>query len=72
MEERLHVGVVVHLTGTVHALHDAVAAQRRLVVEGAVLGEFNPSSQHVLIGGVDELEEVEVRSIAAREAPIAG
>jgi putative transposase len=35
-------------------------------------GEFNPSSQHVLIGGVDELEEVEVGSIAACEAPFAG
>jgi hypothetical protein len=35
-------------------------------------GEFNPSSQHFLIGGVDELQEVEVRSIAACEAPLAG
>ena len=34
-------------------------------------GEFNLSSQHFLIGGVYELEEVEVRSIAACEAPLA-
>ena len=34
-------------------------------------GGFNPSSQHVLTGGVDELEEVEVGSIAAREAALA-
>ena len=35
-------------------------------------GEFNPSSQHVLIGGVDELQEVEVGSVTTREAPLAG
>ena len=35
-------------------------------------GEFNPSSQHVPIGGVDdESEEVEGGSIAAREAALA-
>ena len=35
------------------------------------LGKFNPSSQHVLIGDVDELEKVEVRSIAPGEALLA-
>jgi hypothetical protein len=35
-------------------------------------GEFNLSSQHVLIGGVDdESEEVEGKPIAAREAALA-
>jgi hypothetical protein len=33
--------------------------------------EFNPSSQHILTGGVDELEELEVGSIAPREAALA-
>jgi hypothetical protein len=42
------------------------------VVAGAHhLGEFNQSSQHILIGGVSEDEEVEVGSIAACEAAFA-
>jgi hypothetical protein len=35
------------------------------------LGEFNLSSQHVLIGGVDESEKAEVGSVTTREAAIA-
>ena len=47
----------------------ALAARRRLhaglgqpfaVLDVEVLGEFNPSSQHFLIGGVFEPEEIEV------------
>jgi hypothetical protein len=61
------------------ALEQALYARRR-ERDGALVhhsdrgtqGEFNLSSQHVLIGGVDELQEVEVGSIAAREAPLAG
>ena len=34
-------------------------------------GEFNRSSQHVLTGGVDEAEEVEVGSIVATQAALA-
>jgi hypothetical protein len=39
-------------------------------VDRHVLGEFNQSLQHVLTGGVDEAEEVEIGSIAAGEAAI--
>ncbi len=35
-------------------------------------GEFNQSSQHVLTGGVDGAEEVEVGSIAEAQAAVAG
>ena len=37
-----------------------------------VLGGFNPSLQHLLVGGVDEVEELEVESITAREATLTG
>jgi hypothetical protein len=36
------------------------------------LGGFNQSLQHVLTGGVDEAEEVEVGSIAEAQAAITG
>ena len=47
----------------------AVVAE--LGIAGGTQGGFNPSSQHVLIGGVDEPQEVEVGSIAARQASLA-
>ena len=62
VEERFHVRVVVHVAGTVHALHDAAASERRSILMRPVLGEFNPSSQHFLIGGVDGSEEAKGRS----------
>lgn len=37
VEERFHVGVVVHLPGPVHALDDAESTQRGLVVVSSVL-----------------------------------
>ncbi len=37
----------------------------------ASLGEFNPSSQHILNGGVDEAKEVEIESIAATKDAVA-
>jgi hypothetical protein len=37
-----------------------------------LLGEFNPSSQHVLHGGVDEREEEEGESVPAREVALTG
>lgn len=40
------------------------------VIHLAGNGEFNQSLQHVLTGGVDEAEEVEIGSIAAGEAAI--
>ena len=52
----------------------ALAAQRGLdtrlgrpfaVADADVLGEFNPSSQHIQNGGVDEAEDVEIESIVA-------
>jgi hypothetical protein len=68
-----------HTEFVLDALEQALYA-RRADREGELIhhsdrgsqGEFNPSSQHVLIGGVDELQEIEVGSIAAREAPLAG
>jgi hypothetical protein len=34
-------------------------------------GEFNPSSQHIQTGGVDEAEDVEIESIVATQAAVA-
>ena len=49
----------------------AVARQRGLERVTAVLGEFNPSSQHIQNGGVDDAEVVEIESIVATQASVA-
>lgn len=36
------------------------------------LGEFNPSSQHIIDGGVDERKDEECESVAARQVALAG
>lgn len=64
-EQRFTAGVVPAITAPAHGRRDAVLVKQLVVVVAGVLGEFDPSSQHFLIGGVDELEEVEVRSIGA-------
>ena len=73
------VSTTMHTDFVLDALEQALYARRR-ERDGALVhhsdrgsqGEFNPSSQHVLTGGVDELEEVEVGSIAPCEAELAG
>ena len=73
------VSTSMHTDFVLDALEKALYA-RRAGREGELVhhsdrssqGEFNPSSQHVLTGGVDELEEVEVGSIAACESALAG
>ena len=41
------------------------------VVVGRVLGEFNPSLQHIPTGGVDEAEDVKIKPIFATQAAVA-
>ena len=70
-EEALSHGGVVGVAHAARGRPNAHLFAASAEVHAGVLGEFNESSQHVLTGGVDEAEEVEVRSIAEAKAAFA-
>jgi hypothetical protein len=69
--DRLGQRVVVAVSFAAHRRLDAGFAQAFAVPDGHVLGEFNPSTQHLLIGGVYEEQETEGGSRNASEDALA-
>ena len=56
-KEALHRCIVPTIAAPTHAADDAFGGQQALEILAGVLGEFNPSSQHLLTGGCDEYKE---------------
>ena len=53
-EGRLDHGIVVAVSFSAHRDLDAMFGQALLILIGAILGGFNLSSQHPVLGGVDD------------------
>jgi hypothetical protein len=58
LEEALHRGIVPAVGPAAHRLQHSEILDQSSVAITRVLGEFNPSSQHFLIGGVDGYKKV--------------
>ena len=65
LEEALDGGVVPAIRPPAHGHRDAEDSCQLAVFMTCILGEFNPSSQHIQNGGVHEAEDVEIEFIVA-------
>ena len=64
-EERLDGGVIIAISFTTHRRFEVMLAQDFLVIVRAVLGGFNRSSQHSILGGVDDNRQTKIRTVDA-------
>lgn len=63
--------VVVAAPAPAHRDQDATSAEQRLMVDGAMLGGFNRSSQHPDFGGVADGRKMEVGALDATQIILA-
>ena len=65
LEEGLDHRIVVAVPLAARRDQDAAFAKLGLVIDRAVLGGFNRSSQHPVLGGVDDDRKTEIRALDA-------